>query len=172
MFLKYCIYARSDVLTVVLLEDSGLLGYAAVSFGDHFPNILDKHSVFETSITSHPMTGHNIPADLNPVFVTPKLTPTIYHTLRCCNCSNVRSFTGNSNMSCSSKCFLCFNAMHIWKSWYKTGTRSFESWTSNSTRSAPADAAFFSDAIVFSRTSAHLQCRKSVVRYKMYDNKQ
>jgi hypothetical protein len=66
-------------------------------------------------------------------------------------------------MSCSPKCFLCFIAMHTWKSWYKTGTRSFESWTSNSTRSAPADAAFFSDAIVFSRTSAHLQCRKNVV---------
>lgn len=69
-FLKYCIYARSHVLTVVLLEDSGLMGYAAVSFGDHFRNILDEESVFETSVTSHPMTEHHIPGDLNPVFVS------------------------------------------------------------------------------------------------------
>jgi len=37
--LKYCIYARSDILTVVFLEESRLLGYAAVLFSGHFPNI-------------------------------------------------------------------------------------------------------------------------------------
>jgi len=59
---------------VVFFDDSGLLGYAAMSFGDHFPNILDEHSAFETSVTSHPVTEHYIPGDLNPVFVSdPKL---------------------------------------------------------------------------------------------------
>lgn len=55
---------------MVFLEDSGLLRYAAVSFGDHFPNILDEHGVFETSVTSHPVTEHHIPGDLNPAFVS------------------------------------------------------------------------------------------------------
>jgi hypothetical protein len=55
---------------VVFLEDSDLLGYAAVSFGDHFFNILDEYHVFERSVTSHPMTEHHIPTDFNPVFVS------------------------------------------------------------------------------------------------------
>lgn len=47
--------------------------------------------------------------------------------------------------------------MQTWKSWYMTGTKSLESWTSNSTKSAPYEAAVFSDAMVFSRTSAQLK---------------
>ena len=90
---------------------------------------------------------------------------TLVLTLSSCSCSSVRSFTGSSSMSWSASCLLRFIAMHTWKSWYRTGTKSFVSWTSNSTRSAPADAAFFREAIVFSRTSAHLQTNTHTHHY-------